>query len=381
MIPKGAFLAQVSHEIRNPMNAIIGISTLLLEPEYSPHVRDQAALIRRSTEGLVVLLNDLLDFSKIEPGKMDLDEEPYSLRACIGDVVELMTPLATGKGLHFAASIAANVPDYVLGDAGRVRQIVSNLVSNAIKFTETGSVDIEARVHTPPDGDDSLVVGVRDTGIGIPEHVRERLFTVYTQASARTARTHGGTGLGLAISKQLVELMGGQICVDSRPGQGSSFHFSLPLRVASTPRAQTPPVSVPDDVRSDASLAILIVDDNPINRHITQAMLAALGYEDIDTASDGVAAVEAASRRDYALIFMDIHMPSLDGLEATRRIRDRAESAGRPRIIGLTGSVARAQIDACFAAGMDDYLSKPILREALEAALNRGSGSSDPLKD
>lgn len=373
---KGNFLAQVSHEIRNPMNAIIGLSMLLLEPDLSPHVRDQAALIRRTTEGLLVMLNDLLDFSKIEAGKMTLEEQRYDIRACMGDVIELMSPLARKKNLQLNTQISDDLPECMLGDAGRVRQILSNLISNAIKFTEVGSVTLKAHPDATPEGEKVLCVSVRDTGIGIPEEVSTRLFSAYTQASAATARIHGGTGLGLAISKQLVELMGGQICVDSRPGHGSTFHFWLPLRAQ--------PGAVPTSVQApatsarpvDTSLTLLVVDDNPINRRVTSAMLQKLGYQTIHTAVDGLEAVEAASQRDYDLIFLDLQMPRLDGLGATRQIRQRAASDAQPRIIALTGSVARSQIDACFDAGMDDYLSKPVLLESLEAALERVTGSN-----
>jgi PAS domain S-box-containing protein len=504
---KTDFLANMSHEIRTPLNGIIGMTDLLNGTRLTPEQRDFLETIHASGENLLTIVNDVLDFSKIEFGKLELDYHAFSLLDLLDDVVGLLNFRVAKKKLDFLFSIDRGLPVDYLGDATRIRQVLINLVANAIKFTEQGEISIEVGASPPKPADQPnarrLQFRVRDTGIGIPEDRLDRLFKVFSQVDASTTRRYGGSGLGLAICQKLVEIMGGTIRVDSRPGEGSTFSFELPLELAQVQNpapgtsvlagrrvlivddnetnrrmlalqlarwdmtwvetssaaealeilrtehfdlalldfqmpdtnglmlarqirqaaghpslplvlvsSQTGDISMEElkqagfsaviakpvrqnilrsslqEVLSPAGppsavhlaglngkgphrpIHILVVEDNVTNQKVAQQILKRLGYES-DLAANGVEAVHAAESRSYDLILMDVHMPEMDGLEATRHIREKSALTGYPQIIALTADVLKGEREICLTAGMDDYITKPIKIEMLKVILER----------
>jgi len=366
---KSEFLANMSHEIRTPMNGVIGMTSLLLETPLTTIQKDYAETIRVSGEALLALINDILDFSKMESGKVEIERLPFSLAAVIEESLEMVRPLAARQGITLRQTVAAGTPEAITGDHARTRQVLVNLLGNAVKFTPQGEVCVVLSARTLADGRVEAHFAVSDTGIGIPAEELGRLFIAFQQLDGSLTRKHGGTGLGLAISKRLTELMGGTIWVESLAGQGSTFHFTIAGEAAQAPASHPAVSGHADRALADRHpLRVLLAEDHSVNQHVMLGLLGHLGYL-ADLASNGREVLAALQRRTYDLILMDVQMPEVDGLEATRRIRSELPAGSQPRIIAMTAHALSRDRERCLEAGMDGYVSKPVQLSDLAAVL------------
>jgi PAS domain S-box-containing protein len=383
---KSSFLAMMSHEIRTPMNAVLGLAATLLEDRLTPEQELAVRTIKTSGDSLLRILNDILDYSRLDAGRMTFEYAPFSPSILIEETLSVHRPGAMEKGLKLVATQAPGMPERVVGDAGRIRQILHNLVSNAVKFTRVGRVTLHARCVHLGANEAELEWTVADTGIGIAPDKLGRLFDAFVQAEDSITRRFGGSGLGLAISKQLVDQMGGTIGVTSVPTEGSTFHVRLTLKIAAQPaREPTVPRSIDALSRRIESIGyrpkLLLAEDNATNRFVFSRLLKGTNIG-IDIAENGVEAVSAAQTARYDVICMDMSMPEMDGLEATRTIRSGDGPNRCAPIIALTANAFREDMEACRAAGMDDFVAKPVSKEELLAAILRAlaaAGSSEAI--
>jgi signal transduction histidine kinase/DNA-binding response OmpR family regulator len=365
---KSEFLAMMSHEIRTPMNGILGMARLLLSSKLDDKQRDNAQILFDSGQSLLTILNDILDYSKLEAGKLDIETIDFDLRRLIGGIAALLVLKAEEKGLALNSHVADSIPTYLKSDPGRLRQVILNLMGNAIKFTETGRIDLEVTTPRP----DWLRIEVRDTGIGLSEQAKNKMFSSFSQADSSISRRFGGTGLGLAISRRIVTLLAGEIGVESELGKGSVFWFEIPL----VPGERPEEVAATAEVPPLPPLKLLVAEDNPVNQRVVLGFLEPQGHR-VTVVGDGALAVKAVEAETFDAVLMDMHMPNMDGLEATRRIRALPGAAARTPIVACTASIGTSDPEKFIRAGMDGHVIKPISPENLAIVLRRVLGLAD----
>jgi PAS domain S-box-containing protein len=383
-LAKQEFLAMISHEIRTPMNAVMGMATLLHNTELNSYQQDLISTIYSSGHALLTILNDILDLSKLEAGKLELDLQSFRLSDCIKAAVNLLASSATEKGVNLVIMIDPKLPPVILGDSARLQQILINLLSNAVKFTAAGTVKLSVipiaiPIVTSIPQSVVLQFAVSDTGIGIPIDRRDRLFQSFSQVDSSITRQYGGTGLGLSLCKQLCEMMGGKIWVESQPNQGSTFYFTITTSamnaIAPLPEKQLDELEIDSQMGQKHPLRILLAEDHAINQKMALMLLARLGYE-ADVVINGVEAIAALRRQHYDVVLMDVNMPEMDGLTATKHIRQMLSDA-YPRIIAMTASAMTGDRERCLEAGMDDYVTKPFRLQDFVQTLRRCHASSN----
>jgi signal transduction histidine kinase len=382
---KSEFLANISHELRTPMNAIIGMTDLALSEELPASVREYLQTARDSADILLALLNEILDFSKLEVGKFVLEPVPFSLRATIDETLKVLRVRAREKGLQLICDIDPEIPDRLVSDPLRIRQVLMNLLGNGVKFTDRGNVSLQVRLQSRTADEANLHFAIADTGIGISAADQERIFAPFTQVDSSMTRRYGGTGLGLAIASDLITLMGGRLAVESQLGQGSTFHFSLDLKLDRNFRSAEPqpapqkvsappgsdrfpreapaaglPIRAIGDLAGIPRLRVLLAEDTPANQKLIQRILTKRGHQ-IQVAKNGQEAVDLLERQSFDVVLMDVQMPVMDGFQATAAIRASQSAEGaRVPIIAMTAHAMQGDRERCLAAGMDAYLAKPI---------------------
>jgi signal transduction histidine kinase/CheY-like chemotaxis protein len=372
-LAKSQFLAVTSHEIRTPMNGILGAAELLIATSLTPTQQHYVRIAHRSATTLLALIDDVLDLSRIEAGKLTLNNTKVDLRALVTEAVDLVGVTARDKPVELSCAVSRTLPSRVLADPLRLRQLLVNLLHNAVKFTERGTVRLEVLVLDASPPTQRVRFSVRDTGMGIAPDKIASIFGAFTQVDASSTRRHGGSGLGLAIVKELAELMGGQVQVESQVGSGSHFWVDLPLQ--EVPADATPAQEVSVDDADDGSVCVLLAEDDMVNQMVVEQMLKLLGC-DVDVVGDGDAAHRAAAQKRYDIVFMDCHMPVMDGYEATRRIRDDEQQRdGTPTpIVALTADNLASDQERCLASGMDGFMTKPVSSAQLSAAIELLTG-------
>src|SRR6185437_5319441 len=361
-LAKSDFLANMSHELRTPMNGILGMTELALDTPLSAEQREYLHLVKGSADSLLLLLNEILDFSKVEAGKLELESAPFSLRESLGDTMKVLGLRAHQKGIELVWRVLPSVPEALQGDAGRLRQIVVNLVGNALKFTERGKVLMEVEKRDGTEREVVLHVSVLDTGIGVAKEKQKLIFEPFTQADNSTTRRYGGTGLGLGITRRLVEMMGGEIWLESEEGQGSTFHFTVRLGLQPQAIEKAPAQKSSQQSGNGGGMSILLAEDNPVNRALARRLLEKHGHR-VAVSENGRQALEylEGPKGGVDAVLMDVQMPEMDGLTAIRTIRTKEQSTGgHLPIIALTAHAMKGDREKCLGAGADDYLTKPI---------------------